>query len=295
MIKRMSLPRMLLLLLTLCSSTLLAKSASVLLREGLYAEEVEGDLSAAIEIYQQVIEDSSAQDNLVAQALYRQGMCHMKLKNKQDAKAAFSKLVAEHSDQTRLIEKVRPLLDELGNADPASLMPPETIMYVEIGSPGKQIETILNMLKGTPFENPLAMIGGDNQPSGEAMGPANMIGALLNPSMMAEFKKIRGLGIGITGLTEGSPPAIAVLYPGQSDALRGLLLAGLGMVGQPADPIEGMQVVHFPDGGGAAYDDTVVILASPSPKAIDQLTWSVKQYKGLLRVLRQDQQACQTG
>jgi len=282
MIKRMSLPGILLLLLTLFSSTLLAKSASGLLREGLYAEEVEGDLQAAIKIYQEVITDSSAQDNLVAQALYRQGMCYMKLKNEPEAKAAFSKLVAQHSDQTQLIAKVKPLLDELGNADPASLMPPETIMYVEIGRPGKQIETILNMLKGTPFENPLAMLGGGSQPSGEETGPANMIGAMLNPSMMAEFKKIRGLGIGVTGLAQGSPPAIAVLYPGQSDALRGLILAGLGMIGRPADPIEGMQVVHFPDGGGAAYDDTVIIAASPSPKAVDQLTAAVKRYKGLL-------------
>jgi len=156
----MSLPRLLLLLLTLFSSTILAKSASVLLREGLYAEEVEGDLNAAIKVYQQVIEDSSAQKKLVAQALYRQGMCYMKLKKEHDAKIVLSKLVAEHADQTQLMEKIKPLLDELGNADPASLMPPETIMYVEIGSPGRQVETILNMLKGTPFENPLAMVGG---------------------------------------------------------------------------------------------------------------------------------------
>ena len=286
MVKRMSLPRILLLLLTLLNSTILAKSASGLLREGLYAEEVEGDLSAAIKIYQQVIEDDSAQENLVAQALYRQGMCHMKLKNELEAKAAFSKLMTQHADQTQLIEKVKPLLDELGNADPASLMPPETIMYLEIGSPGKQIETILNMLQGTPFENPLAMMGGGNQWSGEEAGPANMIGALMNPSMMAEFKKIRGMGIGITGLeglgNDGPPPALVVLYPGQSDALRGLLLAGLGMIGRQADPIQEMQVVHFPDGGGAAYDDTVIILASPSPKALDLLTSAVKRYKGLL-------------
>ncbi len=283
MIRRMSLPRILLLLLTLSSSTILAKSASVLLREGLYAEEVEGDLQAAIKTYQEVIEDDSAQGNLVAQALYRQGMCYMKLKNELDAKAVFGKLTTEHSDQTQLIEKIAPLLEELGNADPASLMPPETIMYVEIGSPGKQIETILNMLKGTPFENPLAMIGnGGNQWSGDNAGPANMIGAMMNPSMMAEFKKIRGMGIGITGLAQNNPPAIVVLFPGKSDALRGLLLAGLGMIGRPADPIESMQVVHFPDGGGAAYDDTVIIAASPSPMAVDQLTAAVKRYKGLL-------------
>ncbi|UCD53568.1 MAG: tetratricopeptide repeat protein [Phycisphaerales bacterium] len=283
MIKRMSLPRIVLLLLTLSSSTILAQSASALLREGLYAEEVEGDLQAAIKVYQQVIEDESAQDSLVAQALYRQGMCYTKLKKELEAKAAFSKLVAQYGDQTQLIEKVKPLLEELGNADPASLMPPETIMYLEIGSPGKQVETILNMLKGTPFENPLAMIGGnESQWAGEDMGPANMLGALMNPSMMAEFKKIRGMGVGITGLAQNNPPAIVVLFPGQSDALRGLLLAGLGMIGRPAEAIEGMTTLHFPDGGGASYDDTVVILASPSAQAIEQLTDAVKRYKGLL-------------
>ena len=194
--------------------------------------------------------------------------------------------MTEHRDQTQLIEKVKPLLDELSNADPASLMPPETIMYVEIGSPGKQIETILNMLKGTPFENPLAMMGGGNQWSDNEMGPANMVGALMNPSMMAEFKKIRGMGIGVTGLAgiaHGGPPSvIAVLYPGQSDILRGLLLAGLGMAGRSVEAIEGMKTVHFPDGGGASYDDTVVILASPSDQALEQLATAVKRYKGLL-------------
>ena len=44
---------------------------------------------------------------------------------------------------TDLVAKVKPLLEELGNADPAGLMPAETLLYVEIGSPGKQIEAIL--------------------------------------------------------------------------------------------------------------------------------------------------------
>jgi|GEM_PF-6005622 len=97
MTRRMSVLRIGLLLLTLLCSTILAKSASVLLREGLYAEEVEGDLNAAIKVYQQVREDSSAPDNLVAQALYRQGMCYMKLKKEPETKAAFSELVAKHA------------------------------------------------------------------------------------------------------------------------------------------------------------------------------------------------------
>jgi len=279
MTKRMSLSRILLLLLTLCTSSILAKSASVLLREGLYAEEVEGDLKAAIEVYQQVIDDKNAQDSLVAQALYRQGMCHMKLQNDADAKAAFSKLMTDFSDQTQVIEKVRPLLDEIGNADPASLMPPGTIAYVEIGNPGKQIEKILSMFKGTPLENPLNMIGGQKKEwSPGQTRPVDMVGALMNPSMMTEFKKIRGIGIGITGIAKDTPHVIVVLYPGKSDALRGILQAVLGAVSRPVQAIEGMTTVEFPDGGGAAYDDTVVILASPPAYDAGQLQWSVKQY-----------------
>jgi len=270
----------LLLVVVLCPAATFGKSASVLLREGLYAEEIEGDLDAAIEIYRQIIADSTAQRKLVAQALYRQGMCFLKKRNEPEARAALQKLVNEYKDQTDIVEKARPLLDDLGNADPAALMPPGTMMYIEIGSPGRQIETILNMLKGTPFENPLAVLANQGQ-GGGATNPADMVGALLNPSMMAEFKKIRGIGVGITGLAQDSPPATIVLFPGKSDALRGILLAALGMLGRSTDPIEGMTAVTLPDGGGAAYDDTVVIVATPAAGAMDRLRWSVRQYKGL--------------
>ncbi|MFH1884478.1 MAG: tetratricopeptide repeat protein, partial [Planctomycetota bacterium] len=130
----------------LLSSVALAKPASVLLQEGLYAEQIDGDLDAAIRIYEQVIADTSAQRSHIAQAMYRQGMCYLKKQNEQQAKEVFGKLVANFSDQTKIVDKVKPMLDELGNADPAALMPPETLIYIETGSPGRQIETILNML-----------------------------------------------------------------------------------------------------------------------------------------------------
>jgi len=250
-----------------------AKSSSTLLQEGLYAEEVDGDIDAAIRIYEQIIKDGSAQRSHIAQALYRQGMCYLKKQNEGQAKIVFGKLVADFSDQTKVVSKVKPLLEELGNADPAALMPPETIIYMETGSPGRQIETILNMLKGTPFENPLAVLGGGK--SGKS--PGDIMAALMNPAMMAEFKKIRGMGVGITGISQNNPPFTAVLFPGKSDALRGLILAGLGMVGTPGEPIEGMQTVTISGVAGAAYDDNIVIIAQPA----EQLAWSVKQYKGV--------------
>jgi len=256
-----------------------AKSSSVLLQEGLYAEQIDGDLDAAIRIYEQVIADTSAQRSHIAQAMYRQGMCYLKKQDEQQAKEVFRKLVANYSDQTKIVDKVKPMLDELGNADPAALMPPETLIYIETGSPGRQIETILNMLKGTPFENPLAAIGGGREPRPNLGGksPGDMVAALMNPAMIAEFKKIRGMGIGVTGIAQNNPPCIAVLYPGKSDALRGIILAALGMVGTPGEPIEGMQTVTIAGTAGVAHDDNVVIIAHPA----EQLTWSVRQYKGV--------------
>ncbi|MEJ2701838.1 MAG: sugar-binding protein [Sedimentisphaerales bacterium] len=213
------------------SSSSPPRSASALLQEGLYAEEVDGNLDAAIEIYEQVIKDPAAQRSDVAQALYRQGMCYMKKQQDQQAKLVFEKLVTDYSDQTKVISKAKPLLQGLSNADPAALMPPDTLVYVELGSPGKQVETILKMLEGTPIENALAAIGGANE---GGPSPVQIVASFLIPNMMAEFKKIRAVGLGITGVAQG-----------------------------------------------AAYDDTVVILASPSAYKAGQLTWSVKQYKGV--------------
>ncbi len=263
----------------LFSAVAMAKPASVMLREGLYAEEVEGDINAAIEIYEQIIQNGSAPRNHVAQALYRQGMCYMKIKNEQAAKAALEKLVAEYSDQTEIIEKARPVLSDLVEFDPAALMPPETLIYVELGSPGEQIETLLNMLKGTPFENPLAAIGGGNAAVAGAgqKSPAGIMTALLNPSMMAEFKKTRGSAIGITGIAQ-NPSMVVVLYPGKSDALRGLIMMGLNMAGTAGESIEGMQTQNIQNTAAAAYDDKVVLITQPA----SQLQWCVRQYKGLI-------------
>ena len=183
--------------------------------------------------------------------------------------------MAQFPKQTSLIEKVQPLLEEMSSPDPAALMPPNTIVYIETGSPGRQIETILKILKGTPFENPLAAIVGGQKLPGEKT-PGDVLAALLNPSMMAEFKKIRGMAVGVSSL-QGNIPGVVVLYPGKSDALRGILLAGLGMAGQPDEPIEGMRTMLIGGGAGAAYDDNVIIIAQP----LERLSWCIKQYKGV--------------
>jgi len=259
-------------------NTAVAATTSELLQQGLYAEEVEGNIDSAIKLYGQVIKNGSAQPNQIAQALYRQGVCYMKLKDEPAARAALEKLVTDYPSQTELVEKARPLLDDLTDFDPAALMPAGTLAYMEFGSPGRQIETLVTMLKGTPFENPLAAMGTPQTGNANQKSPADLVGALLNPSMMAEFKKIRSSAVGIIGMAENHPQMISVLYPGKSDALRGLIQAGLGMAGKPGDAIEGLQRVNLPEDMAVAYDDRVLIMARPA----SQLLWCVKQYKGMI-------------
>jgi tetratricopeptide (TPR) repeat protein len=268
-----------LLLAALATTGNIASGATTgeLLQQGLYAEEVEGNLDSAIKAYDQIIKNGSAPPNHVAQALYREGMCYLKLKDEASARAALEKLVADYPGQTEIVEKARPILDELTDFDPATLMPAGTLAYVEFGSPGRQVETILTLLKGTPFENPLAAVAGRQATNSNQKSPGDIVAALLNPSMMAEFKKIRSAAIGITGIAQNNPPTVSVLYPGKSDALRGLILAALGMAGTPGQPIEGMQTVTIKSAGAVAYDDKVIIYAQPA----SQLQWCVKQYKGL--------------
>ena len=222
-----------------------AAPASELLQKGLYAEEVEGNIDSAIKIYGEVIKKTDAPRNQIAQALYRQGMCYLKVKDEQAAKVALEKLVNEYSDQAELVQKAQAALDDLMDFDPAALMPPGTLIYVELGSPGRQVETILTMLKGTPYENPLAAIGNQNAANPNQKSAGDIVGALLNPSMMAEFKKIRGSAIGVTGVAQNNPPMIAVLYPGKSDALWGLIMAAMNMAGAPGEPIEGMPTINI--------------------------------------------------
>ncbi|MCK5225220.1 MAG: tetratricopeptide repeat protein [Planctomycetes bacterium] len=263
--------------LLLASSTAFSeenKSAANLLQEGLYAEEIEGDIASAIKIYEEIIATGSADDSHTAQAMYRLGMCHVKKQDEQNAKVVFEKLVDGFPQQTSIIEKVKPLLVEMSSSDPAALMPPDTKIYLELGSPGRQIEIILNMLKDTQFANPLAAIGA-NAGNGQQKSPGDIMAALFNPGMMAEFKKIRGMAVGLIEIRNENPPMVAVLYPGKSDALRGMILAGLGMAGKAGEPIEGMQTLIIKGQAGVAYDDNVIIIAHP----LEQLRWSVKQYK----------------
>ena len=81
----------------------LAKPPSVLLQEGLYAEEIEGDLDAAIKIYEQVIAEAKEAQQVAAHATYRIGMCYLKKGEKAKAAGQFRKLIVKFPEHESLV------------------------------------------------------------------------------------------------------------------------------------------------------------------------------------------------
>jgi len=118
----------------------LAGPASVLLQEGLYAEEIEGDLDGAIKIYEQVLAEAKDVEQTAAQATYRIGLCHLKKGDKTKAASYFQSILREYPDNEQLNARAKEQLNKVGTpaevpfgSTAASLyekLPPEVIQFV---------------------------------------------------------------------------------------------------------------------------------------------------------------------
>jgi len=105
------------LLLVTAATMARGQVASELLEKGIYTEETKGELKAASQIYQQIVDDPVADRSLVAQAQLRLGLCELKLGNKPRAISALERLTQEFPDKDKLlalVERQMPqVLDEM--------------------------------------------------------------------------------------------------------------------------------------------------------------------------------------
>ena len=90
------------------------------LHEAIYAEETEGDLDRAIELYQQVIDQAGEVERIAAKAAYKLGMCYLKKDDKESAAKYFQSVVEKYPSQLAYInqakqqlEKIEPVENEL--------------------------------------------------------------------------------------------------------------------------------------------------------------------------------------
>jgi putative RNA 2'-phosphotransferase len=89
-----------------------APPADELLEKGIYVEETQGDLDAAIDIYKRVAAAPDAEGRMVAYALLRIGMCYLKSGRADAAKAVFEKLARQHPEQKSIIARIPATADK---------------------------------------------------------------------------------------------------------------------------------------------------------------------------------------
>ena len=98
-----------------------AESFSLLLQKGIFAEETEGNLDAAIKIYQQITAEAATNRSVVAQAQYRLGVCYQKKGNKAQAISILNDLLKQFPAEAALGQKARDLLADLGQTPSSNI------------------------------------------------------------------------------------------------------------------------------------------------------------------------------
>jgi tetratricopeptide (TPR) repeat protein len=90
------------------------KAASVMLEEGLYAEQTEGNLDKAIGIYEQVLDKADETQEIGAKAAYQIGMCYLKKGDKDNAAQYFQIVTSKYADQKTIVEQANQQLEKVG-------------------------------------------------------------------------------------------------------------------------------------------------------------------------------------
>jgi tetratricopeptide (TPR) repeat protein len=96
--------------LTLVFSVNAADALTEKLQRGLFEEEANRNLDAAIKEYQSVVAQSDEQRKLVATALFRLGECYRKLGRTNEAHAHYQRILRDFSEQEQLVRLSRGLL-----------------------------------------------------------------------------------------------------------------------------------------------------------------------------------------
>ncbi|MCX5643845.1 MAG: tetratricopeptide repeat protein [Phycisphaerae bacterium] len=103
------------LMLVVVSSAYAQQNAGALLQSGLYKEEVNGDLEAAIKIYERVLKDFPKDRLVAAKAQLHIGLCYEKL-GTAEARKAYESVVRDFADQSDIVAQARVRLAALGGS-----------------------------------------------------------------------------------------------------------------------------------------------------------------------------------
>jgi hypothetical protein len=133
--------------------------------------------------------------------------------------------------------------EELAAADLASLMPAESMAYVQFANIGSQARLVLESLGlAGDLSNPRA--GGPRIPIEE--GLSFPLDFAVSPALVREIGKLGGVAAALTSIDErGVPAGVVIVHLGDSDLVRGLVETGMQVV-TPNEPISDYATYRIP-------------------------------------------------
>jgi hypothetical protein len=160
--------------------------------------------------------------------------CYLQTEQRDFAAAAeLFAAVAEHGEATPEMRQAaeRRLMEcreELASADLAGLMPPDAILYVQLGNVGAQVKTLLESL-GVAGDTGRSAATSSRIPIEPGLSIPTDIG--LSPALVREISKLGGVAVAVTGFdSRGVPEGVGVVHLGGSDLVRGLVETSLQIV-----------------------------------------------------------------
>src|SRR2546421_9548791 len=107
-------------IMALAVSARAADGLTQTLQHGLYEEEANQNLDAAIKAYQSVIDQSQEQRKVVATALFRLGECYRKLGKTNEATVQYQLVIRDFSEQEQLVKLSRQNIAKVGGVTPGA-------------------------------------------------------------------------------------------------------------------------------------------------------------------------------
>jgi tetratricopeptide (TPR) repeat protein len=128
----------------ICACALADSDWHTRLSRAVYQEETLGDVTAAIDAYQQLADEPGCPADIAAEAQLRAGLCLRRLGQTSQARALLSHVASAYPDLPAG-ERANATLAELGMLDAAQLMPEDVFLYVELVRAGQQFDRLMQM------------------------------------------------------------------------------------------------------------------------------------------------------
>ncbi len=231
-----------------------AASIPQLLQDAFYQEVAMNDPERALRLYDQALARPEISDGDAARAHLRKGICFHLQGKWEEAEKEFQTVADRYPGEAEARRIAERYLGSGSPHDPARFMPPETLIYLELVNPGEQAGFLSELIRGTPFENPVdyyLSVADEKGPASSRLPrppeqTVRQLRAVLNLGFIKELQKIEGLAIGFSSIDESRADFLAVFLPGSSDLSRGLIKAILAeAIEELAGSIEGMSIFRM--------------------------------------------------